>query len=239
MVNMEQAISKMNQLKNAGVTYSMYGSRTGADGTADCSGAVYTALRAGGGTNFGYVPSTETLHAYLLLNGFKCIAENRDWSMQRGDVVIWGRKGESAGAGGHTGICTSNQLWYECTAWKNGVIQSNHDQRWSMNNGPYFYAYRQVGNTTQPNGVPSGFTPEKATFTNGDTPFPIRLGSASLSAPKDGNIGVGAKFAYDSVAKIGKYTWVHQMHNGNHRYLPVREWGLTGWPNGKPYGTFG
>lgn len=138
---MEQAIawavSKVGKF-----TYSMYGSRTGADGTADCSGFVYTAIRNGGGSNYGYVPSTETLHDYLLKNGFQLIAENKGWSMQRGDVVIWGKKGFSAGSGGHTGICLDNQTWVECTGWKNGVITSNHDERLAMNGYPYWYVYR-------------------------------------------------------------------------------------------------
>lgn len=54
----------------------MYGSRTGADGTADCSGSVYSAIRSGGGSDAGYVLSTETLHNWLILNGYKLIAEN-------------------------------------------------------------------------------------------------------------------------------------------------------------------
>ena len=48
MVNMDVAIAYMIQLQQKGVTYSMAGSRTGADGTADCSGAVYAALLKGG-----------------------------------------------------------------------------------------------------------------------------------------------------------------------------------------------
>lgn len=47
MVNMDVAIDYMIQLQQKGVTYSMAGSRTGADGTADCSGAVYAALVKG------------------------------------------------------------------------------------------------------------------------------------------------------------------------------------------------
>ncbi|WP_251849483.1 peptidoglycan amidohydrolase family protein [Enterococcus hirae] len=149
-INMEAAIAKAYALKNAGITYSMLGSRIGTDGTADCSGMVYAALRAGGGSNYGCVPCTETLHDYLLKNGFELIAENREWNMQRGDVVIWGKKGSSAGAGGHTGICVDNHNWIECTGWKNGIIVYDHDVRWVMVSGPYFYVYRQKGGTEQP-----------------------------------------------------------------------------------------
>lgn len=145
MINIDAAINYFYGLQKKGVTYSMYGSRTGADGTADCSGSVYAALRSGGASDNGYVVSTETEHAWLIKNGFKLIAENTNWDAKRGDVTIWGQKGASAGAGGHTGIWLDNQNWIECTGWKNGVIVANHDQRWQMAGCPYFYAYRYVG----------------------------------------------------------------------------------------------
>lgn len=148
-VNMNKAIDWALS-KVGAFTYSMYGSRTGADGTADCSGFVYTAIRNGGGSKYDFVPSTETLHDYLTKNGFKLIAENTSWTMQRGDVVIWGKKGQSAGAGGHTGICIDNQRWVECTAWSGagangGVVVANHDNRLAMAGYPYWYVYRQDG----------------------------------------------------------------------------------------------
>ena len=147
-------------------TYSMYGSRTGADGTADCSGFVYTAIRNGGGSKYGFVPSTETLHDYLTKNGFKLIAENTSRNMQRGDVVIWGKKGQSAGAGGHTGICIDNQRWVECTAWSGagangGVVVANHDNRLAMAGYPYWYVYRQVGGS-KPSPAPKPPKPANA-----------------------------------------------------------------------------
>lgn len=151
MINIEAAINYFYGLQQKGVTYSMEGSRTGADGTADCSGSVYAALRSGGASDNGYVVSTETEHAWLIKNGFKLITENTSWDAKRGDVTIWGQKGASAGAGGHTGIWLDNQNWIECTAWKNGVIVSNHDQRWAMAGCPYFYAYRYVGGENQTN----------------------------------------------------------------------------------------
>lgn len=140
--------------KIGNVTYSMEGSRNFSDGTCDCSGAVYTGLVEGGLTPMSYIPSTETLHAWLLNNGFQLIAENTSWAMQKGDVVIWGRKGQSAGAGGHTGICIDGNNWLECTAWRDlGETIQNHDARWEMNDDPYFYVYRYNGatnNVSQP-----------------------------------------------------------------------------------------
>ncbi|MDG4969243.1 peptidoglycan amidohydrolase family protein [Lactococcus lactis] len=138
----------------------MEGSRNFSDGTCDCSGSVYYALRLAGASSFGYIPSTETMHQWLLDNNYELIAENTEWQMQAQDVIIWGRKGESAGTGGHTGIAVDGQNWIECTAWygggngpEGGVIISNHDQRWTMCEQPYFYVYRLKDNTNQSNDI--------------------------------------------------------------------------------------
>ncbi|WP_259747461.1 peptidoglycan amidohydrolase family protein [Lactococcus lactis] len=153
-LNIENGISALKQ-QIGRATYSMYGSRNFSDGTCDCSGAVYYGLTNGGVKPLGYIPSTETMHQWLLDNNYKLIAENSEWKMQAQDVIIWGRKGESAGAGGHTGIAVDGQNWIECTAWsgggngaEGGVIISNHDSRWAMNGCPYFYVYRSQQNSS-------------------------------------------------------------------------------------------
>ena len=140
-INIEKGLAVVQKFVN-NCYYSMYGSRYYTDGTCDCSGSVYRILRESGGFNYGYIPSTETLHDYLLKLGYEKIAENTDFPMQRGDVIIWGKKGYSAGAGGHTGVALDNQNWIECTGWKMTTIIANHDQRWVMAGCPYFYAYR-------------------------------------------------------------------------------------------------
>lgn len=148
-------------------TYSMEHSRNYSDGTCDCSGAVYYALRASGGFDYGYTPSTETLHDYLTKLGFVKIAENTDFEMKRGQVIIWGQRGFSAGAFGHTGIALDGQNWIECTAWSGagpygGTIVSNHDQRWAMAGGPYFYAYelKSATNTVPESNVQKPTVPQ-------------------------------------------------------------------------------
>ncbi|MFT9040187.1 peptidoglycan amidohydrolase family protein [Schleiferilactobacillus harbinensis] len=143
--NIDSAINYMYQLQKAGVTYSMYGSRTGYDGTADCSGAVYAALRNGGMPSAGYVLNTESMHAWLLDNGWKRVADDSDWNAQRGDVFIWGKIGDSAGAGGHTGIFIDGQNIIHCNYAHNGVSVNNHDAYWVADGEPYFYAYRYNG----------------------------------------------------------------------------------------------
>lgn len=148
-INMDAAINYLYKLQAAGVTYSMDGSRTGADGTADCSGAVYAALRTAGASNAGYVLNTESLHAWLLANGFVKVAENTDWDAQHGDVFIWGQMGASAGAGGHTGIFIDHTNIIHCNYAHNGVSVNNHDAYWVADGRPYFYAYRYAGTREQ------------------------------------------------------------------------------------------
>lgn len=144
-INTDAAINYMYQLQKDGVTYSMYGSRIGTDGTADCSGAVYAALRQAGMPSAGYVLNTESMHNWLLANGWQRVADNSDWNAQRGDVFIWGKIGESGGDGGHTGIFIDGQNIIHCNYAHNGVSINNHDAYWVADGRPYFYAYRYSG----------------------------------------------------------------------------------------------
>ena len=153
-INIETGLAVVQRFVN-NCSYSMYGSRYYTDGTCDCSGSVYRILRESGGFDYGYIPSTETLHDYLTKLGYEKIAENSDFPMQRGDVIIWGKKGQSAGAGGHTGVALDNQNWIECTGWKMTTIIANHDQRWVMAGCPYFYAYRLKTQSNKSNPTPS------------------------------------------------------------------------------------
>jgi hypothetical protein len=140
--SIDAAIAYMYKLQKNGVTYSMDGSRTGSDGTADCSGAVYAALRAGGMPSAGYVLNTESMNAWLLNNGWKRVADDSYWNAARGDVFIWGKIGDSAGAGGHTGIFVDHDNIIHCNYAHNGVSVNNHDAYWYADGEPYFYAYR-------------------------------------------------------------------------------------------------
>lgn len=56
---------EMEQLRNQGVRYSMSDSRTGTDGTADCSRAIYVCLRKAGASNAGWVLNTDSTHSWL------------------------------------------------------------------------------------------------------------------------------------------------------------------------------
>ncbi len=69
------------------LTYSMLGSRNGADGTADCSGSISQALKEAGIKIIG-LPSTVTLGQQLANNGFYRVSINQDWDAQTGDIVL-------------------------------------------------------------------------------------------------------------------------------------------------------
>ena len=147
MIDMDTAIDYMYQLKNRGITYSMSGSRIGTDGTADCSGAVYISLVKGGAKPHSYPVNTESEHAWLIANDFELIAFNKSWNMQRGDVLIFGIKGQSAGAGGHTAIAVDHNNVIHCNYAHNGV-SVNPETTMPYNMG--WYVYRYKGTTQQP-----------------------------------------------------------------------------------------
>ena len=133
------------------ITYSMYGSRTGADGTADCSGSVTMALRTAGASRPEIIYSTETLHNYLKNNGYYLAYEGKGHAtVQYGDVIIWGKKAASLGGNGHTMIVTGSgnnptviSTCYLTEGEKGTAIQEvNYDWYWELDNEPYQYVYR-------------------------------------------------------------------------------------------------
>ena len=71
--------------------------------------------------------------------------------------------------------------------------------------------------------IPSGFTPEKGTFVNGDTEIMNRVGAPSTSAQQGGYLPPNGEWVYDSWAKVGNYTWIHHMWGNKHIFLPVRK----------------
>lgn len=142
------------------LTYSMYGSRTGADGTADCSGSMVAALRGAGASRPAYTYNTESIHPYLKSNGYYLAREGRDGNYvpRYGDIVIWGKKGYSGGDGGHIMIMSSAGSDAKCIStcgyyWdKNpnsiygarGKAVQEFNYKWyhGTHNCAYYYVYR-------------------------------------------------------------------------------------------------
>lgn len=139
----------LNQL-----TYSMTGSRTGADGTADCSGAMTEALMEAGATKADYIYSTDTIHDYLKANGYTLVAENAPIKKEVGDIIVWGQQGYSAGAAGHIMVISqadndnrqgAREISVDySTGGLAGTAVTEHDYNaYDVHNDyPYTYVYR-------------------------------------------------------------------------------------------------
>ncbi|HFI0790532.1 TPA: peptidoglycan amidohydrolase family protein [Streptococcus suis] len=143
--NMEQAIAWM-EARRGKVTYSM-DYRNG-PGSYDCSSSVYYALMSAGAISAGWVVNTEYEHDWLVTNGYKLIAENTDWDAKRGDIFIWGKRGQSAGAGGHTGIFIDSDNIIHCNYARNGITVDNYNQTAAASGWMYCYVYRLANQTS-------------------------------------------------------------------------------------------
>ena len=139
---MEQAIAWM-EARRGKVTYSM-DYRNGPN-SYDCSSAVYYALLSAGAISAGWAVNTEYEHDWLLKNGFKLIAENSVFAAQRGDIFIWGKRGQSAGAGGHTGIFVDSNNIIHCNWARNGITVDGYLDIARSSGSKYYYIYRPHG----------------------------------------------------------------------------------------------
>ncbi|MCQ8267802.1 holin [Streptococcus suis] len=140
--NMEQAIDWM-EARRGKVTYSM-DYRNGPN-SYDCSSSVYFALMSAGAISAGWAVNTEYMHDWLIKNGFKLIAENSVFAAQRGDIFIWGRRGQSSGAGGHTGIFVDSNNIIHCNYARNGITVDNYLATARAAGNMYYYIYRPSG----------------------------------------------------------------------------------------------
>ena len=111
-----QAMINWFKEREGNVTYSM-SNRLGPD-SYDCSSAVFFALMAGGYIAEGTWPgTTESLFA---LEGTLLTAISRE-EVQEGDIFVAGVKGNSLGAGGHTGVALSNSSIIHANYSDNGI----------------------------------------------------------------------------------------------------------------------
>lgn len=106
----------------------------------DCSSSVYYAL-----INAGFLPSghrignTDTLFGDLEKAGW--VRTDRP---QRGSIFIWGVRGASGGASGHTGAFKDSVNIIHCASGYNGIHSDNHDWLWGINGRPAvtYYTYQ-------------------------------------------------------------------------------------------------
>lgn len=146
-INIETAIAWM-EAREGRVSYSME-YRDG-DDSYDCSSSMYYSLRSAGASSAGWAVNTEYMHDWLIKNGYELIAENTECTAQRGDIFIWGKRGASAGAFGHTGMFIDSVNIIHCNYAYNGISINNHDERWYYAGQPYFYIYRLTNPNAQP-----------------------------------------------------------------------------------------
>ncbi|HFI0736364.1 TPA: peptidoglycan amidohydrolase family protein [Streptococcus suis] len=144
-LNMEQAIAWM-EARRGKVTYSM-DYRNGPN-SYDCSSAVYYALMSAGAISAGWAVNTEYEHDWLLKNSFTLIAENSAFNAKRGDIFIWGKRGQSAGAGGHTGIFVDSNNIIHCNYARNGITVDGYLDIARASGNKYYYIYRPHGQST-------------------------------------------------------------------------------------------
>lgn len=138
-VNIDVAIEWMKE-REGKVSYSM-DFRDGPD-SYDCSSSVYYSLMSAGAISAGWAVNTEYEHDWLIKNGYTLISENAEWNAQRGDIFIWGRHGQSAGAFGHTGMFVDDTNIIHCNYAHDGISVNDYDSIWLGAGQPYFYVYR-------------------------------------------------------------------------------------------------
>lgn len=143
-INMQTVISNMRALKGKGVTYSMSGSRTGADGTADCSGAVYASLNTAG-ANLP-IGNTDSLFSDLPKLGFSKVSA----PFKYGDIFVFGIQGQSSGAAGHTGVFLDEKNIIHCNYGSNGVSIDDFNGVKANDGNPPFTVFRLAGQAPSP-----------------------------------------------------------------------------------------
>lgn len=151
MSNINEALNWMQQ-RQGKVSYSM-DYRFGPS-SYDCSSSVYNALIAGGflpvNVNIG---NTETLFLDLERNGWQKVQadSNGNYPAKGGDIFIWGTRGQTLGAAGHTGIfADDNDNIIHCNYGYNGITINDHDFIWTVNGCPDITIYRFVGAPIKP-----------------------------------------------------------------------------------------
>ena len=232
-MNFNTMVDTGKALMTRGVKYSMNGSRTGADGTADCSGFVYTCLTSGGVKPMRWIPNTDSMHSWLESNGYKLVTHNGSWNAKQGDVTIFGLKGLSGGANGHVILWLNDSEFIHCTyknAYNNGVyIEPESNAPYNMG---HWYTYRYMGSVESPTPI-SGWIDEKWHFR---LTQPINLRTQPTDTSKSiATLPIGSIVKYDSYkVDTNGYVWIRQPRTFGYGYLAT---GIS--KNGKRISTWG
>ncbi len=128
------------------VTYSM-ASRLGPS-SYDCSSATYFALIAGGFFPASMrIGNTDSLFGDLEKYGWTLVPKDAqgNWLAERGDVVIWGKRGASGGANGHAMMMLDDDTDISCAYAYDGIARNNYNWFWTINGKPNETFYRFTG----------------------------------------------------------------------------------------------
>jgi hypothetical protein len=228
MANLENMLKWMTD-RQGKVSYSM-NQRLGPN-SYDCSSAVYLALISGGFLPQHTIGNTDSLFGHLEKAGWKQVAPDAtgNFPAQRGDIFIWGSRGASSGAAGHTGIFTDNQgTIIHCNYGYNGITSNNHDVIWTVNGCPPITIYRYGQTITAP------VKPQAPTQAAGLKPLSgIFYPDRTLAVSKDTNpddqaspalahYQAGMAIYYDSYIMANGYAWISYIAaSGARRYVAV------------------
>jgi hypothetical protein len=150
-INMERAIAWFYDRMIRGTCYNMnaryeVGDYIDLNGNGcvegDCSSAVMYAVRWAGADDWGAL-NTDSMHAWLTAHGFRLISAGAGliFNAQRGDIFIWGQKGASGGAAGHTGVFVDGDNIIHMTYGCNGICVTNYNATLNANGGNSVYEY--------------------------------------------------------------------------------------------------
>ena len=100
------------------------------------------------------IGNTETEFVDLPKFGFQRIEADINGYIptQRGDIFIWGKQGQTSGAGGHTGVFIDGDNIIHCSAGYDGIHTNNHDELAGWNNVQDLTIFRYTG---KPQNVPA------------------------------------------------------------------------------------
>ncbi|AUN43323.1 lysin [Streptococcus phage vB_SthS_VA698] len=199
------------------LTYSMYGSRNGVDGTADCSGSISQALKEAG-IGIQGLPSTVTLGQQLAKNGFYRVSINQDWDALTGDIVLmsWGADmSTSGGAGGHVGVMMDATYFISCDYSTQGAVgQAINTYPWNdyyaVNKPSYIEVWRYSDSAPQTNNqANTAVAPqEKAYYEAND----VRFVNGIYQIKCDYLAPIGFNF-FDNGVPVDMVNWVDKDGN--------------------------
>lgn len=220
---MEAAINWFWQRRKGGpapVTYSMayrYGPHSW-----DCSSALDQAFTEAGLWPSDGPDNTDSLHADFERAGWTRVPSNAagSYDAKRGDVFIWGRRGASGGAFGHTGIFVDSDNIIHCNYGYNGITVNNHDEIWVANGRPAFYLYRAPAVATGSNNVGKVETPASFTAAKNDGPFWRVDAGDTLTKIANYYYGEASVATINRIAKYNDIVNANVLNVGQRVYIP-------------------